>query len=69
VGLGYPVAVGPSRKRFLGAATGRPVDDRDRATALACAFAWERGARAFRVHDVALAREALMLATALTDPA
>jgi dihydropteroate synthase len=69
VGLGYPVAVGPSRKRFLGAATGRPVADRDRATALACAFAWERGARAFRVHDVALTREALMLATALTDPA
>lgn len=68
VGLGYPVAVGPSRKRFLGVATGRPVEDRDRATALACAFAWERGARAFRVHDVALAREALMLATALTDP-
>jgi dihydropteroate synthase len=67
-GLGYPVAVGPSRKRFLGAATGRPADDRDRATALACALAWERGARAFRVHDVALAREALMLATATTDP-
>ena len=67
-GLGYPVAVGPSRKRFLGAATGRPVEDRDRATALACALAWERGARAFRVHDVALAREALMLATALTEP-
>jgi dihydropteroate synthase len=67
-GLGYPVAVGPSRKRFLGAATGRPADDRDRATALACALAWERGARAFRVHDVALAREALMVATATTDP-
>jgi dihydropteroate synthase len=68
-GVGYPVAVGPSRKRFLGAATGRPVDDRDRATALACALAWERGARAFRVHDVALAREALMVATALTGTA
>jgi dihydropteroate synthase len=66
VGLGYPVAVGPSRKRFLGAVTGRPVEDRDRATALACALAWERGARAFRVHDVALAREALMVATAVT---
>ena len=65
-GVGYPVAVGPSRKRFLGAATGRPVEDRDRATALACALAWERGARAFRVHDVALAREALMLAAAIT---
>lgn len=71
VGLGYPVAVGPSRKRFLGAATGRPVEDRDRATAVACALAWERGARLFRVHDVALAREALSIArgaSATTDP-
>ena len=65
VGLGYPVAVGPSRKRFLGAATGRPVDDRDRATAVACALAWERGARLFRVHDVAKTREALAIASAL----
>jgi len=68
VGLGYPVAVGPSRKRFLGHATGRPVDDRDRATAVACALAWERGARLFRVHDVALAREALTVASATTSP-
>ena len=43
VALGYPVAVGPSRKRFLGAATGRPVEDRDRATAVACALAWSGG--------------------------
>jgi len=68
VRLGYPVAVGPSRKRFLGQASGRPVDDRDRATAVACALAWERGARLFRVHDVALAREALMVASATTSP-
>ena len=68
VALGYPVVVGPSRKRFLGTATGRPVDDRDRATATACALAWERGARLFRVHDVALAREALCVAQA-THPA
>jgi dihydropteroate synthase len=66
-GVGYPVAVGPSRKRFLGAATGRPVEDRDRATAVACALAWERGARLFRVHDGALAREALQVAAA-TSP-
>jgi dihydropteroate synthase len=66
VGLGYPVVVGPSRKRFVGAATGRPVEDRDRATAVACALAYERGARLFRVHDVALAREALSLAAATT---
>ena len=68
VALGYPVAVGLSRKRFLGAATGRPVEDRDRATAVACALAWERGARLFRVHDVAITREALALAGATTDP-
>ncbi|HYT71200.1 MAG TPA: dihydropteroate synthase [Gemmatimonadales bacterium] len=67
VALGYPVAVGPSRKRFLGHATGRPVEDRDRATAVACALAWERGARLFRVHDAALAREALRVAGATTS--
>ena len=64
VALGYPVLVGPSRKRFLGAVTGRPAEDRDRATAVACALAWERGARLFRVHDAALAREALAIARA-----
>jgi dihydropteroate synthase len=69
VALGYPVAVGLSRKRFLGAATGRPVEDRDRATAVACALAWERGARLFRVHDAVLTREALALASATTNPA
>ena len=68
VAVGYPVAVGPSRKRFLGSATGRPVEDRDRATAVVCALAWERGARLFRVHDVALTREALTLASATTNP-
>jgi dihydropteroate synthase len=63
--LGRPVLVGPSRKRFLGAVTGLPVEERDRATATACALAWERGARLFRVHAVAAAREALALAHAL----
>jgi dihydropteroate synthase len=63
--LGRPVLVGPSRKRFLGAITGIPVEDRDRVTATACAMAYERGARLFRVHDVAGAREALALAHAV----
>jgi dihydropteroate synthase len=66
--LGRPVVVGPSRKRFLGAVTGQPVDARDRATAAACALAWERGARIFRVHDVAAARDALAFASALGGP-
>ena len=63
--LGRPILVGPSRKRFLGAVTGVPVEDRDRATAAACALAYERGARLFRVHDVAGASETLALAQAL----
>ena len=63
--LGRPVLVGPSRKRFLGSVTGVGVEDRDRATATACAVAYERGARLFRVHDVASAREALAVAHAV----
>jgi len=66
--LGRPVLVGPSRKRFLGAVTGQPVEARDRATAAACALAWDRGARLFRVHDVAAARDALTFASALGGP-
>ncbi len=66
--LGRPVLVGPSRKRFLGAATGREVAERDAATAAACALAWERGARIFRVHDVAASRDALAVAHALGHP-
>lgn len=61
--LGRPICVGPSRKRFLGVATGREPEDRDVATAAACALLRERGARLFRVHDVAAARDAL----AVTD--
>jgi dihydropteroate synthase len=63
--LGRPLLVGPSRKRFLGAVTGVPPEERDRATATACALAWERGARLFRVHDVAGAREALAVVQAV----
>ncbi|HET7599906.1 MAG TPA: dihydropteroate synthase [Gemmatimonadales bacterium] len=66
--IGRPVVVGPSRKRFVGALSGRDVADRDRATATVCALAWERGARVFRVHDVAAAREALAVAHALNEP-
>jgi dihydropteroate synthase len=63
--LGRPILVGPSRKRFLGSVTGLPVEDRDRVTATACALAYDRGARLFRVHAVAAAREALALAGAM----
>ncbi len=65
--LGRPVLVGPSRKRFLGQATGRDVHDRDRATAAACALAHERGARLFRVHHPAAVRDALAVAAAVAS--
>ncbi len=63
--LDRPLYVGPSRKRFLGDATGLPAEARDTASAAACALAWERGARIFRVHNVRRAREALAVAHAL----
>ena len=65
VGLGYPVMVGPSRKRFLEAATGKGVAERDPATAAACVVAYLFGATLFRVHHVALVREALNVAHAI----
>jgi dihydropteroate synthase len=63
--LGRPLLVGPSRKRFLGSVTGREVGERDAATAAACVLAWERGARLFRVHNVAQTRDALAVAVAV----
>jgi dihydropteroate synthase len=63
--LGRPILVGPSRKRFLGQITGREVAERDVATAAACVLAWDRGARLFRVHNVAMARDALAVAAAV----
>ncbi len=62
--LGLPLMIGPSRKRFLGEATGRDVGERDVATAAACAIGWLLGARLFRVHAVGPARDALAVAHA-----
>ncbi len=65
--LGFPVMVGPSRKRFLGQATGVEVDVSDNATAAACVAAFAQGAGMFRVHDVARVREALLVADAVRN--
>jgi dihydropteroate synthase len=62
--IGRPVVVGTSRKSFLGAVTGRPVDERLAATIATNVLAWERGASVFRVHDVAPVRDALAMAAA-----
>jgi dihydropteroate synthase len=66
VALGYPVLVGPSRKRFVGElAGGLEAGDRLPGTVAACVVGWTRGARLFRVHDVAAVRGALQVAHSL----
>lgn len=62
--LGFPVLIGPSRKRFLGDLTGRPVTEREAGTHAACALAAASGANMIRVHDVAGARDAVRVADA-----
>jgi dihydropteroate synthase len=63
---GFPIVFGASRKRFLGEIAGvtEPAD-RVHATVGANVAALERGARIFRVHDVAANRQALDVAWAV----
>jgi dihydropteroate synthase len=64
--LGRPVMLGVSRKAFLGRLLGGAAPaERAVATAAACVVGLERGARIFRVHDVAPVREALTVAQAI----
>lgn len=63
--LGHPLMAGVSRKRFLGALTGREPGGRDVATAGANAILRLKGAALFRVHDVAATRDALRVADAV----
>jgi dihydropteroate synthase len=65
--LGLPLLVGPSRKAFLGALTGDPVERRGAATLAACALAAFLGADAVRVHDVAGAVRAVAVGRALRE--
>ncbi|MEO6857402.1 MAG: dihydropteroate synthase [Solirubrobacteraceae bacterium] len=62
--LGRPLAIGTSRKSFLGKITVRPVEDRIAATIATNMLAYLRGARIFRVHDVAPVHDALAIAAA-----
>ncbi len=59
--------VGTSRKRFLGAVTGREAVDRDVATAATTTALRLKGASVFRVHSVAANVDALKVADALLN--
>lgn len=66
VRFGHPVLIGASRKRFIGAVTGRTdPSGRDSGTAATSAVARLQGAAVFRVHDVAANRDALAIADAV----
>jgi dihydropteroate synthase len=64
VELGRPVLIGTSRKSFIGKLTGRDVGDRIPGTVATNVLAYERGARIFRVHDVAPVYDALTVTAA-----
>ena len=63
----YPLMVGPSRKSFLGEATGRArAADRDVATAVVVAELARHGVELIRVHDVAAANDAISVVREMT---
>ncbi|MFA5844993.1 MAG: dihydropteroate synthase [Coriobacteriia bacterium] len=52
VGIGLPIIVGASRKRFVGAVLGGEATERLEGSLAVAAYAVSRGASAVRVHDV-----------------
>ena len=64
VALGRPVVVGTSSKSFLGTITGRDTGERVAGTIATNVLALAHGASIFRVHDVAPACDALLVAAA-----
>jgi dihydropteroate synthase len=69
VALGRPVVIGTSRKSFLGTLTGREDPQaRVPGTIATNVLAYERGARVFRVHDVAPVVDALRVTAATVTP-
>ena len=51
-GLGYPVLLGPSRKRMIGNVLNLPVKERMEGTGAAVCYGIQMGCHIFRVHDV-----------------
>ncbi len=62
---GYPIVVGPSRKRFVGAVHGTGVDDRLDGTLAACAWCASHGIDVVRVHDVKAVRRTVEMIAAI----
>ena len=63
--FGFPILAGTSRKRFIGAVTGRDGDLRDWGTAASSAILRLAGAAILRVHALAINRDAVAMADAV----
>lgn len=63
--LKRPILAGLSRKSMLGQITGAATGERQTASAVAAAIAWQQGASVLRVHDVRATVEALAVAQAV----
>jgi dihydropteroate synthase len=66
-GLGFPLLVGTSRKRLASHLVGEDDDARDIGTAATSVILRLKGASIFRVHDVAVNRDALAFADAVLE--
>ncbi|MDD9909938.1 MAG: dihydropteroate synthase [Ahrensia sp.] len=64
-GLGFPLLIGTSRKRFLKSITGKEAAGLGAATAATSVIARMQGGAVFRVHDVAENVDALAVADAV----
>lgn len=64
-GLGCALLIGTSRKRFLGALTGRDVSERMTASVVSSVLAIESGADIVRVHDVGPMADAVKVWSAM----
>jgi dihydropteroate synthase len=66
--LGKPVAIGVSRKSFIGTILGREVEERAAGTAAISAFLAATGVhRMYRVHDIPENRDALRMVESILD--
>ena len=65
--LGFPWLVGTSRKRLIGHLAGNDRQSRDVGTAATSVILRMKGANIFRVHNVALNRDALVFADAMLE--
>jgi dihydropteroate synthase len=63
---GFPLLVGPSRKAFIGHLVEQSGQDRAWGTAGVVALAVEQGANVLRVHDVAVMKDVIKVAAAIS---